>query len=187
MYPRARFLIVALAAALLPAANGCSGTVQGLDGDPSQDASADGGDAAADAIPDRKADARDAAPDTPADAFDEYVDPGCPDAPEPVIAYACDPLAQPSECEEGETCYPYVDYPSEPCDAEFYGAMCYPAGTGTQGDACESPFACGSGFVCVVSGSGNQCVRLCSLTDPSTCPDGQVCEPLDVAGLGGCL
>lgn len=122
------------------------------------------------------------------DAFEEYVDPGCPDAAPPSFNYECDPFAPPpGDCPEDHACYPYVSYPSEPCEAEVYGSYCLPGGTQTQGEFCSTPTDCAAGFVCVVSGSGNQCVRLCSLTDPTTCPDGQICEPIDVAGFGGCL
>ncbi len=170
---------------------GCGGTVYTSDPQPG-DASSDGpgvlmpdaGDGGKDAAkPDAKTDGS-----GEHDAFEEYVDPGCPDAAAPVFAFECDPLAPPpGGCPELEACYPYVDYPSDPCEAEVYGAYCLPAGSQTQGQPCASPLDCAAGFVCVVSGSGNQCVRVCSLTDPSTCPEGQICEPLDVAGFGGCL
>lgn len=122
------------------------------------------------------------------DAFEEYVDPGCPDAPPPTTAFDCDPLAPPpGDCGEFEACYPYVEYPSAPCEAEVYGSYCRIAGIQTQGEECGSGDDCAAGFVCVVSGSGTQCVRLCSLTDPASCPNGQICEPIDVVGMGGCL
>jgi hypothetical protein len=123
-----------------------------------------------------------------ADTFEEYTDPGCPDAPAALISFECDPLAPPpGDCEQGEACYPYVGYPSEPCEAEVYGSYCRVAGINAQGEICDSGEDCAAGFVCVVSGSGTQCVRLCSLTDISSCPDGMVCEPIDVVGMGGCL
>lgn len=164
---------------------GCSGSVVGAD-PPAQDAGAETGhDAPVDAPTDTKKPDADSAS---IDAFEEYVDPGCPDAPAPVFDYTCDPLDPTAQdCPEGEACYPYVDYPSDPCEAEVYGSYCLTSGTGAQGEYCWSAFDCAPGFVCVVSGAGDQCVRICSLTDPSTCPDGQICEPLDVAGFGGCL
>ena len=73
------------------------------------------------------------------------------------------------------------------CGAETYGSLCYYAGTGTQSTPCESPDQCSAGYVCVASGAGNQCVQLCSLTEPGSCPDGMVCEAVDVPGYGGCL
>ncbi len=163
----------------------CSGSVVGNERGVS-------GDAGSDAMPDASINPEssvppDATPDA-ADAFEEYVDPGCPDAPTPIFDYQCDPLAPPpGGCSEGEACYPFVSYPADPCDAEVYGSYCLPSGSLEQGKHCFSPTDCAPGFVCVVSGAGNQCVRLCSLTDPTTCPEGEICEPIDVAGYGGCL
>jgi hypothetical protein len=180
--------LVGVFPAFVAALVGCGGTVYSSD--------PGGGDAEADAPVDAPgwdaADAADAAkPDADAssiDAFDEYVDPGCPDAPPPSTAFVCDPLAPPpGDCAEGEACYPYVQYPSAPCEAEVYGSYCRVAGIQTQGEICGSGDDCAAGFVCVVSGSGTQCVRLCSLTDPSSCPNGQICGPIDVVGMGGCL
>jgi hypothetical protein len=122
------------------------------------------------------------------DALPDYVDPGCPDSGPPGTMYECDPFNQfNGDCPPGEGCYIYVQYPSEPCGQEIYGATCIPVGSGGQGDPCEGPQACGAGFVCVVSGSGNQCVQLCPLQGNDNCPSGYVCEPIDVEGFGGCL
>jgi hypothetical protein len=124
----------------------------------------------------------------PADAFPDYVDPGCPDAGPPVTAFACDPYTQGNgDCPPGEGCYIFVDYPDEPCGQETYGSMCSPEGWGHQGDACGGSFECAGGFVCVISGSGTQCIELCSLDGEDGCPAGLVCEPIDVEGFGGCL
>lgn len=124
----------------------------------------------------------------PADAFPDYTDPGCPDAGPPLYDYQCDPYAQDNgDCAPGEGCYIYVDYPDEPCGQEIYGAFCAPEGFGQQGEPCGGGFDCAGGFVCVVSGSGTQCVELCSLSGDDGCPPGLVCEPIDVEGFGGCL
>ncbi len=124
----------------------------------------------------------------PSDALPDYTDPGCPDSGGPLYDFQCDPYDQNNgDCAYGEACYIYVSYPREPCGQEIYGAYCAPAGTGEQGDSCWGGFDCAAGFVCVVSGSGNQCVQLCHLTGPSGCPAGLVCEPIDVEGFGGCL
>jgi hypothetical protein len=122
------------------------------------------------------------------DVLPDYSDPGCPDAPPPFIDNECDPLkSAPGDCiTEGEACYPYVIYPSSPCEAEVYGAICEPEGTGQQSDPCYGE-ACAAEHVCVITGAGTQCVHLCSLTVPGSCPDGLVCEPIDVLGYGGCL
>ncbi len=122
------------------------------------------------------------------DGFDAYYDPGCPDAGGPIYDYECDPYHQYNgDCPWGEACYIYVQYPDEPCGQEIYGAYCYPAGSGTQGDSCAGSLDCAPNFVCVVSGSGNQCVQLCYLTGEDGCPPGLVCEPIDVEGYGGCI
>ena len=122
------------------------------------------------------------------DAFPDYTDPGCPNAPPPIQDFQCDPYHQGNgDCPPTEGCYIYVQYPSEPCGQETYGAFCQVAGPGQQGDACQGAQACGAGLACVVTGSGTQCVNLCPLTGPSGCPSGFVCEPIDVEGFGGCL
>ncbi len=121
----------------------------------------------------------------PPDALPDYVDPGCPDKPPPKGEFSCDPYKQ--NCKKGEACHIFVDYPKEPCGQEIYGSFCGPAGPGMQGDACGGGAACAAGFVCVITGSGTQCVKLCTLMGKSGCPDGYVCEPIDVKGFGGCL
>jgi hypothetical protein len=98
----------------------------------------------------------------------------------------CDPFAASSGCSRGEACYPFVDYPTGPCDREEYGTRCAPAGSGRQGDACEQG-RCAQGFVCVVTGQGNQCIELCRIERAGVCPAGLVCLPIDVEGFGGCF
>jgi hypothetical protein len=122
------------------------------------------------------------------DALPDYTDPGCPDAGGPILSFDCDPYHQfNGDCMPGEGCYIYVSYPSEPCGQETYGSLCAPSGPGTQSAPCDGAQDCAGGFVCVVSGSGNQCVQLCPLSGNSSCPPGLVCEPIDVEGFGGCL
>lgn len=115
-------------------------------------------------------------------------DPGCKDKPPPIEDFQCDAYNQNNgDCMPGEGCYIYVQYPSQPCGQEVYGSFCAPAGTGQQGDPCGGGFDCGAGNVCVVTGSGTQCVQLCPLFGDDGCPAGLVCEPIDVEGFGGCL
>ena len=122
------------------------------------------------------------------DAFPDYTEPGCPNPPPPVEDFQCDPYHQGNgQCGPDEGCYIYVQYPSEPCGQETYGAFCQLAGPGQQGDGCQGAQACGAGLACVITGSGTQCVQLCPLTGSSGCPSGFVCEPIDVEGFGGCL
>jgi hypothetical protein len=127
-------------------------------------------------------------PDAGKDALEEYIDPGCPNKPPPIYDFQCDPYDQLSGgCAPGEGCYIYVEYPPEPCGQEIYGSVCAPSGFGQQGDPCFGGLDCAGGFVCVVTGSGNQCVQLCPLVGADNCPPGLVCEPIDVEGFGGCL
>jgi hypothetical protein len=131
-------------------------------------------------------DAADAGPDV----LPDYVDPGCPDAGPPLTFFECDPYNQGNgDCQSGDGCFIFVQYPppDDICGQEIYGSACAPGGPGNQGDACGGATDCGGGFVCVVSGSGNQCVKLCKLTGEDGCPPGLVCEPIDVEGFGGCL
>lgn len=122
------------------------------------------------------------------DATSDYVDPGCPNPQPPIYDFACDPYEQGNgDCAPGEGCYIYVQYPSDPCGQEVYGAFCMSVGPGQQGDPCGGAQDCGAGHVCVVTGAGTQCVELCPLVGPSGCPSGLVCEPIDVEGFGGCL
>ncbi len=122
------------------------------------------------------------------DAAPDYVDPGCPDAGPPGTAFMCDAFNQNNgDCPPGDACYIFTQNPQTPCGQEVYGSSCSPAGNGTQGDPCQGAQDCAAGLSCVVSGSGNQCVVLCELQGSSTCPEGLVCEPIDVQGFGGCL
>jgi hypothetical protein len=182
MRRRALLLLAALMTPLGAAtvSSGCGPSVSAI---PDDDFDPDKDDAGSDAK-------KDATPlwDAAKDAFDEYVDPGCPDAPPPIQDFSCDPYNQGNgDCGPGEGCYIYVDYPDEPCGQEVYGALCIPSGPGVQGDSCTGAQACAAGYCCVVTGSGTQCVKLCPLEGEDDCPPGLVCEPIDVEGFGGCL
>jgi hypothetical protein len=113
-----------------------------------------------------------------------YVDPGCPDAAPPPPIKDCDPFGV-NTCKSGEACYPFVQYPSKPCEQEIFGAICAPVGNGVQGDPCGAS-NCAGGFVCVVTGQGTECVQLCDLFGAAKCPQGLFCVPIDVEGIGGC-
>jgi hypothetical protein len=130
----------------------------------------------------------DVSPDVTIDTYvppDTYVDPGCADAA-PITSYECDPWATPSPCPKGQACFPYVDPPAAACEPEHYGAQCFPAGSGRQGAPCDGS-GCAGGFVCVISGEGNVCAALCKTGTPGACPEGLVCDPLDVPSFGVCL
>ena len=117
-----------------------------------------------------------------------FEEPGCPPAsPQPNIN-ECEPLAASTGCATGESCFPYVDYPSGPCEVERYGTVCMPVGPGTQGDSCSRQ-ACAADHICVSTGRGTQCARLCGLSAdaPNVCSPGLLCLPIDIEGFGGCL
>jgi hypothetical protein len=119
---------------------------------------------------------------------DTFVDPGCPDAGMKPTEFTCDPYHQDNgDCEPGEGCYIFSTPPTTPCGQETYGSTCEPEGMGQQGAPCGNVADCAAGFTCVVSDSGTQCVLLCELMGSMECPDGLVCEPIDVQGFGGCL
>jgi hypothetical protein len=129
----------------------------------------------------------DSGPDASRDAASDFRDPGCPDAAPLPVDDECDLFHQPSGCPAGQACYPYVNYPNKPCQQEQYGTLCSPPGVGKQGDPCDNGDGCAGGFVCVITGQGDQCVQDCPISGPNTCPEGLFCEPVDVKGVGGCF
>jgi hypothetical protein len=183
---RKHFFLV-LAGLALPAASagigvaGCGPSVETI-------GSTEGGGGGFDAGPDGHFPVGHGGFDAGHDALPDYVDPGCPDAGPPLTMFECDPYNQHNgDCAPEDGCFIFVQYPTEPCGQETYGAVCALAGSGKQGAGCDGAQNCAGGFVCVVSGSGNQCVQLCELTGNDGCPPGLVCEPIDVQGFGGCL
>ena len=118
---------------------------------------------------------------------DSFVDPGCPDTSPPPPVFSCDPYEVPSKtCAKGEGCFPFVQPSTGPCEPETYAAECFPVGDGHQGAPCSGA-ECAAGFICVVSGAGNQCGAICHVGTPGACADGLVCSPVDVPGIGVCL
>ena len=121
--------------------------------------------------------------------LDVYVDPGCPDVGAPTEVKECDPFSALPECPDGQGCFPFVEHPfGMGCDAQSFGTVCRPSGTGQQGDVCGGGSAgCASGFVCVVgSQPGKHCVQLCPIGGQNICPAGMICGELDVEGYGVC-
>jgi hypothetical protein len=176
------FLILATLALSAPAIGAASfGCSTVIDTDPNADGGKGGDDTSSTGVGPGDTDGgRDALPD--------YVDPGCPEAGPPVTDYRCDPYNQPNgTCSGGQACYIFVQYPQKPCDQEIYGSLCVTAGSGQQGDPCGGTQQCAGGFVCVIAGSGTQCVELCKLSGQDGCPAGLVCEAIDIDGFGGCL
>jgi hypothetical protein len=116
-----------------------------------------------------------------------YPEDACPDLPPPPPILNCDPLKPHDGCPSGEACYPYPPEGQDRCHPGPYTTDCASEGYGAQGSPCYGMGSCTAGYVCVVSGSGDQCVKLCDVTRFGSCSDGLVCEPLDVVGFGGCL
>jgi hypothetical protein len=114
-----------------------------------------------------------------------YRDPGCPDVPPTEAVWECDPLADDSGCLPGLRCVPFVQYAADECQNEVFGTTCVTAGEAGQGDDC-SDVPCAAQHVCVTTGQGNQCVRLCSLSERE-CDPGLLCLPLDVDGFYVCF
>lgn len=117
-----------------------------------------------------------------------FEEPGCPPTTSPPPVRECDPLEQVSGCPDGQSCFPFVDYPSGPCEVERFGTFCALSGSGTQGDSCAAE-PCAAEHICVSTGRGTQCARLCALSDDSrdVCAPGLLCLPIDIEGFGGCL
>jgi len=186
MTSRGSFLLVALLLA------GCGGSVEGGTTWAGGSGGVAGGggtggvvvhpDGGPDAYPDS---GPDALPDASHDVQSDYVEPPCPDAAPLPVTEECDLFAKPTTCPVGQGCYPFVQHPAGPCQLEQYGTLCEPVGTGHQSDPCAGG-DCAAGFVCVITGAGNQCVRLCHLGSSKDCPSGLVCMPIDSDGYGGC-
>lgn len=121
---------------------------------------------------------RDAGTGVTADAG-PYVDPGCPAEPPPEFMSTCDLFADAGDCPSGWVCAPFVDYPREPCGQERYGTECTPQ------DPCGSA-SCAQGTACFLTGQGVECLQLCAFDGTHGCPNGLVCLPTDVGGVGAC-
>ncbi len=121
------------------------------------------------------------------DDFPVFREDACsdPNAPPPMVE--CDPFAQ-STCGAGFACYPVPPRSSDNCHPGKYGTICLPGGKGTQGWPCGDATDCFGGFICVIAGTGDQCVKLCKVDDFNACPDGRICREVDVpgSGWGGC-
>jgi hypothetical protein len=123
----------------------------------------------------------------PQDDFPVFREDACPDAPIPTPPLECDPFMQ-STCPLRQGCYPVPPRATDSCHPGTYSTLCLPSGNGAQGWPCGDATDCVAGFICVKSGEGDQCVKLCKPTDIGSCTDGRVCREVDVtgSGWGGC-
>jgi hypothetical protein len=137
-------------------------------------------DAKVDRIADALADGRDA--DV---VYPIFYEDACPDAPAPPPMIQCDPLTQsPAECPPGFACYPVPPQGNDPCHPGSYGTRCALSGLGVQGSPCSDGSQCAGGFICVKTGSGDQCAKLCRTDQFGQCDVGRVCRLVDVTGSG---
>jgi hypothetical protein len=180
---RRPFLLLLLSSAAAALAVACGGSLAGGEipgSTPDGGTSADGG-----TNPIGKRDAGRVPKKDAGSDGNTYVDPPCPNPPPPKSNFECDVATQ-SGCAPEEGCYPYVRYPGGYCEAEEYGSACYTAGDKKQGEVCNSVLECAGGFICVITGAGTSCAKYCELGKANACPEGLVCEPLDVSGMGVC-
>jgi hypothetical protein len=124
---------------------------------------------------------------SPNDDFPVFREDACPDVFSPPPMIECDPFVQ-STCPLGLACYPIPPRASDNCHPGRYSTICLQGGTGTQGAPCGDGTDCAGGFICVKSGQGDQCVKLCKTDEFNSCTDGRVCREVDVtgSGWGGC-
>lgn len=124
---------------------------------------------------------------SPNDDFPVFREDACPDSPAISPPLECDPFVQ-TTCPRGQACYPIPPRASDNCHPGRYSALCLFAGLGTQGSPCGDVTDCAAGFICVKSGEGDQCVKLCHTNEFGACADGRVCREVDVtgSGWGGC-
>jgi hypothetical protein len=117
------------------------------------------------------------------DATPRDVGPACPDPGPPINAWECDILDQ--DCLPGLGCYGWIEYTEDPCIREIYRSACLVPGSGGHGDSCED--WCGPGLECFVTGEGTQCLYVCDIMGGSRrCPQGLICSPTDMPGIGAC-
>lgn len=122
-----------------------------------------------------------------ADGPPVFIDDICIDAAKIPPSLACDPFVTGS-CPAGKGCYAIPPRASGSCEPGSYGTICAAEGKGAQGAFCNDTTECLSGHVCVKSGLGNHCAKLCKVSDLGSCGEGRVCRVLDLSGSGwgGC-
>jgi hypothetical protein len=169
---------------LLVVAAGCGGSVV----DPSATADAgrrrDGGRESSDRDRTSPPPPEDAPPN---DDFPTFREDACVDVNAPPPMIECDPFVQ-TTCPLGMACYPVPPRATGSCQPGRYSTICLPPGPGTQGSPCGDATECAASFICVKSGQGDMCVKICRTDMFNSCTDGRVCREVDVtgSGLGGC-
>lgn len=121
-------------------------------------------------------------PPLPQSTFEE---PGCPEPAERLQRIACERDVE-DACPAGQGCFPFVNYPANPCEPETFGTRCEPVGDAVQGQSCVRR-NCADGFLCVSTGGGTQCAQICELPGPNTCAAGLICGSVDIEGFGVCF
>jgi len=112
-----------------------------------------------------------------------FIDDVCVDASRMPPSLQCDPFA-PVPCPPGKGCYAVPPRAGGPCQPGTYATICAQEGKGTQGSPCNDTTECAGSFVCVKSGLGNHCAKLCKVSELGSCLDGRVCRVLDLSGSG---
>jgi hypothetical protein len=177
----------ALRTAVVALLAGCGGISVAPGGGPEPGAGLSGLDAGADVKLRPYVPKPDAEPPVDASPLPSYHEDACPDVPLPDAEALCDPLAR-GQCPAGYACYPFPPDGIDPCHPGPYRMMCAKEGSGSQGAPCGTGLeGCQAGTICAVTGQGDQCITLCRPGAIGACPNGMVCERLDIPGFGGCL
>lgn len=101
----------------------------------------------------------------------------------------CDLFAEPSTpggCGSTQVCSPYA-IKAGGCTPPTYGTRCIGTEGREAGQPCSAADHCAAGHACAITTTGYKCAKLCRLDDPTGCPDGLVCWPVEeFPNLGAC-
>ena len=112
-----------------------------------------------------------------------FIDDVCADTAKTPPQLACDPFAA-APCTAGKGCYAVPPRATGICQPGSYGTICSAEGRARQGETCNDTTECIGSFVCVKSGIGNHCAKLCKVSVLGSCEGGRVCRVLDLSGSG---